>query len=88
MKMNHTLKREQIAKDLVAFYEASGVEFTCAAVFERVVLARARKWAAEAVNEGYVFSKSKYWPTEGTAGIFVTAALRAYREKLYCVSRV
>lgn len=34
MKLNHTLKREQIAKDLVAFYEASGVEFICAAVFE------------------------------------------------------
>lgn len=88
MKLNHTLKREQIAKDLVAFYEASGVEFICAAVFERAIRARARIWAAEVVNEGYVFSKSKYFPTNSTAEIFVTAALRAYREKLYCVSRV
>lgn len=77
-KLNHAKVKREVIEDLIKVFAASGVEFTCKAVFVSVVRPKANYYATTLHGLGYTFSKSSYFPTTGARDNFASWAADEY----------
>lgn len=77
-KLNHAKVKREVIEDLIKVFEASGVEYTCKAVFVSVVRPKANYYAHTLWAAGYTFSKSIYTPVTGAAVNFANWAADEY----------
>lgn len=82
-KLNHAKAKREVIEDLIKVFEASGVEFTCAAVFISAVRAKANYHAQTLHALGYTFSKSSYFPATGARDNFASWAADEYRKRRF-----
>lgn len=77
-KMSHAQVKREVIEDLIKVFEASGVEYTCKAVFVSVVRPKANYYAHTLWAAGYTFSKSSYFPVNGARDNFASWAADEY----------
>lgn len=77
-KLNHAQVKREVIEDLIKVFEASGVEYTCRAVFISVVRQKASYYANTLHALGYTFSKSSYFPVTGARDNFASWAADEY----------
>lgn len=80
-KLNHAKIKREVIEDLIKVFEASGVEFTCKAVFISAVRSKAHYYAHTLHALGYTFSKSSYFPTSGARDNFASWAADEYSKR-------
>ena len=82
-KLNHAKAKREVIEDLIKVFEASGVEFTCEAVFASAVRTKANYHANAMVAAGYTFSKSSFFLVSATRDNFVSWAANEYRKRRF-----
>lgn len=80
-KMSHAQVKREVIEDLIKVFEASGVEYTCDAVFISAVRPKANYYAHTLWAAGYAFSKSSYFPVAGARDNFASWAAKEYRKR-------
>lgn len=80
-KLNHAQVKREVIEDLIKVFEASGIEYTCKAVFVSVVRPKAHYYAHTLWAAGYTFSKSSYSPVTGAQVNFANWAADEYFER-------
>lgn len=80
-KLNHAQVKREVIEDLIKVFEASGVKYTCEAVFVSAVRPKANYYATTLHSLGYTFSKSSYFPVAGARDNFASWAAKEYRKR-------
>lgn len=77
--MNHAERLREVATELAALYTgnpANDASRDCLGKVFDAMQPRAHTLAVEAIQQGFRFSKSRYFVTDNTARIFMNAAVR------------
>lgn len=82
-KMSHAQVKREVIEDLIKVFEASGVEYTCKAVFVSVVRPKASYYAHTLWAAGYTFSRSSYFPVTAARDNFASWAANEYHERYF-----
>ena len=82
-KLNHAKVKREVIEDLIKVFEASGIEYTCKAVFISAVRSKAHYYAHTLHALGYTFSKSSYFLVSATRDNFVSWAANECRKRRF-----
>lgn len=83
MKINKPKIRREISQKLFDEFERSGVEYTCAAVVDRVVRETAMNEATKLLNSGINLSNGKYqflW-VDSMASMFINDCIKIVHQE-------
>lgn len=84
-KVNKAEIRRNVVAELVAFFDASGVEYTCSSSVYKVIDTLSTKRAQELLDQGINLSKSSYTFNfvPAMAGMFSSDAVKVIHEREY-----